>query len=294
LLVPSLKSMEGTPEERPIMKITHLTLAEEFQAKAGAFLSQREAQNHLMLGILSNLLAKTPSDRVPHVFLLLESAGEVVGAALRTPPYPWVVTDLPEGFLPLLAIELADKAPEGPGVGGPRSVAYPLARETASRLGKKEKLGTAMGIYQLEEVLPVPPAPGRMRVAEPRDLELMVQWTEEFNEEIHERYGQARPFVEGHLAGQRLFVWEDGKPVSMAAYGGNTPQGARIYGVYTPVGLRRLGYATALTAALSQRILDSGRKLCFLFTDRANPTSNHIYQRMGYRDVGDWDQYLFK
>jgi uncharacterized protein len=276
------------------MNLIPLSTVEEFQQKVGVFLSQREAQNHLMLGIVSNLLSKTPKDRVPHQLLALETAGEVVGAVLRTPPYPWVVTDLPEEFLPLLAVELADRVPVGPGVSGPRSVAYPLARETASRLGKKEMLEMAMGIHQLEEVLPVPPAQGRMRPAGPTDVDLLVRWTQAFNEEIKETRAEERAFVEGHLAGQRLFVWDDGRPVSMAAFGGNTPNGTRVYGVYTPVELRRLGYATNLTAALSQRILDSGRGYCFLFTDMANPTSNHIYQKMGYRHVGDGDVYRFK
>jgi predicted GNAT family acetyltransferase len=247
-----------------------------------------------MLGIVSNLLTKNPADRALHRFLVLETAGEVVGAAVRTPPYPWVVTDLPEEFLPLLAVEIADKYPDSPGVGGPRSTAFPLAREIASRLGKKEALEMAMGIHQLEEVLPVPPARGRMRAAEPGDVALLIRWTQAFNEEIGESRVDPRVFVEGHLAHQRLFVWEDGKPVSMAAFGGNTPHGARVYGVFTPVELRRLGYATNLTAALSRRILGSGRDYCFLFTDMANPTSNHIYHKMGYRQVGDWDQYRFQ
>ena len=32
---------------------------------------------------------------------------------------------------------------------------------------------------------------------------------------------------------------------------------------------------------------------CFLFTDLANPTSNHIYQAIGYEPVTDIDVYVF-
>ena len=58
--------------------------------------------------------------------------------------------------------------------------------------------------------------------------------------------------------------------------------------MYTPPELRGRGYATALTAELSQRLLDGrlfegGRRFCFLYTDLANPTSNAIYERIGYR-----------
>ncbi|MFO7545350.1 MAG: GNAT family N-acetyltransferase, partial [Trueperaceae bacterium] len=50
---------------------------------------------------------------------------------------------------------------------------------------------------------------------------------------------------------------------------------------------RRRGYATALVAAVTQAMLDEGRRFCSLFTDLANPTSNAIYQRIGYRPVSD-------
>ena len=82
-------------------------------------------------------------------------------------------------------------------------------------------------------------------------------------------------------------LWEDGAQVSFAAYGGPTPNGIRIGPVYTPPKLRGRGYATALVADLSQRLLDEGRRYCFLYTDLANPTSNAIYERIGYVRVGE-------
>jgi predicted GNAT family acetyltransferase len=41
-------------------------------------------------------------------------------------------------------------------------------------------------------------------------------------------------------------------------------------------------------AAASQRQLDEGRTRCFLLTDLANPTANHIYEAIGYRPVRDF------
>jgi predicted GNAT family acetyltransferase len=40
-------------------------------------------------------------------------------------------------------------------------------------------------------------------------------------------------------------------------------------------------------------MLAEGRRFCFLFTDLGNPTSNHIYQEIGYRPVADVDVYRF-
>ncbi len=79
----------------------------------------------------------------------------------------------------------------------------------------------------------------------------------------------------------------------MVFSGGSTPNGKRITAVYTPPEHRQKGYATSCVAALSQNLLDSGCKYCFLFTDLANPTSNHIYHKIGYRPVSNWSNYSF-
>jgi hypothetical protein len=91
-----------------------------------------------------------------------------------------------------------------------------------------------------------------------------------------------------HSERRGLGFWEDGgQGVSFAAYGNPTPHGIRIAPVYTPPEVRGRGYASACVAALSQCLLDSGRQQCYLYTDLANPTSNKIYQAIGYRPVGD-------
>ena len=75
--------------------------------------------------------------------------------------------------------------------------------------------------------------------------------------------------------------------------GGRTPNGTRVGPVYTPPEHRGHGYASALVAAASQAQLDEGIQFCFLFTDLANPTANHIYQAIGYEPVSDIDVYVF-
>ena len=79
----------------------------------------------------------------------------------------------------------------------------------------------------------------------------------------------------------------------MCQASGRTPHGIRIGAVYTPPEQRRRGYASAVTAAASQAQLDQGRRWCFLFTDLANPTSNRIYQAIGFRPIRDIIQIRF-
>jgi predicted GNAT family acetyltransferase len=43
-----------------------------------------------------------------------------------------------------------------------------------------------------------------------------------------------------------------------------------------------------VTAAVTQAALDGGAEGVVLFTDLANPTSNTLYQRLGFAPVTDW------
>ncbi|WP_238435514.1 MULTISPECIES: GNAT family N-acetyltransferase [unclassified Frankia] len=100
--------------------------------------------------------------------------------------------------------------------------------------------------------------------------------------------------VDDRLSHDGFTLWEvDGEPVSVA--GITRPVGgmARIAPVYTPSGLRRTGYAGAVTAAVSQAALDGGTQEVLLFADLANPTSNGVYQRLGFEPVEDRVTLLF-
>ena len=126
-----------------------------------------------------------------------------------------------------------------------------------------------------------------------------------FGEEVGSSVGRGRDIAEGSVdyrlssPSAGILLWEDGgEPVSLAGWGGPTPNGIRIGPVYTPPELRGRGYATALSAELSQRLLDGrlfegGRRFCFLYTDLANPTSNAIYERIGYRRVAESAEIVF-
>ena len=77
----------------------------------------------------------------------------------------------------------------------------------------------------------------------------------------------------------------------MAAWAGRTGATVRVNSVYTPREHRRHGYASACVASLTQRLLDEGLGFCCLYADLANPTSNKIYQAIGYRPVCDVTEY---
>ena len=123
------------------------------------------------------------------------------------------------------------------------------------------------------------------------DRGLLVSWLAAFAAEAlneTDALRVQRNVDEWQRGARRYWLWTaSSRPVSMAGAGGETPNGIRIGPVYTPPGDRGQGYATNLTAFVSQTVLDEGRRFCFLYTDLANPTANRIYQAIGYEPVGD-------
>jgi RimJ/RimL family protein N-acetyltransferase len=230
----------------------------------------------------------------PAYFAVVEVDGRVVGATMRTPPHNLILSELDDlaAIGPLLEDARAEFG-SLPGVVGPKE---PVAR-FAEAWGSA-RLEIAQRAFRAEHVEPPSGVPGTMRDYLRGDRELAAQWMDAFVEEAlpEPPPGTSEEFVdhreEDPDAG--IVLWEDaGAVVSMAGFGGRTPNGTRVGPVYTPPELRGRGYASALTAALTQRLLDGGLRFCFLFTDLANPTSNSIYQRIGYEPVSDIDLWSF-
>jgi predicted GNAT family acetyltransferase len=135
-----------------------------------------------------------------------------------------------------------------------------------------------------------------MRVAEARrDIDLVAHWITDFRVEIGEGHlGSGREIAQRRVPTGNIFFWEDhGKVVAMAGFSGPTPNGIRVNLVYTPPAFRNRGYASNLVAKLSQHLLDTGRRFCFLYTDLANPTSNKIYRDIGYEPLSESIHIMF-
>lgn len=259
--------------------------AAAFLARAESWLLQNEAEHSLVLGIAAQLRF-APGAKA--FLATLEHDGGVVGCAFRTPPHKLGVTRMPPGAAEALADCQAPELSDLPGVLGPEDVASAIAERIGRHLGKTAVPGMRQRIYELRQVnWPPRPPPGRLRLAQNAELELLTQWLAAFAEETRHGPADVRTYTLSHIASQTVFVWDDDGPKATALWSGLTRNGVRIGFVYTPPDLRGRGYASACVAGASQRALDSGYCFCCLYTDLGNPTSNGIYQRIGYHRVCD-------
>jgi predicted GNAT family acetyltransferase len=203
-------------------------------------------------------------------------------------PYKLNVTRMPLDAADVLASQITSVFDSTPGVLGPDDVARNVAQAIAAKNGGKVAEGEKSRIYELRKVLPPRVLPGgKMRAAQPGETDLLIEWLETFARETHHGRDDARAFMQAHLGNKTAFVWDDDGPKASAVWAGIMPHGVRVGFVFTPAEHRGRGYASAITAAVSQRALDSGYEFCCLYTDLSNPTSNSIYQKIGYTPVCD-------
>lgn len=266
-----------------------------FLDRASGYLEQNEAENNLILGVMSNM-HKTPS-RLPEgaYMATVEDGDVIVGAAMMTPPRPIVVTRAPLPVLVALADDLDARAIALPGCNGVDRTSDAFSTLWCERHGKTRRIHMTMGAYQLDTIIEPEPPPGAMRMANGGDASTLSRWALGFFTDVGLENEADDGIVKRLTDAEQLFVWEhDGALESMAAHQGDTPNGARISLVYTPKEHRGKGLASATVAALCKRLLAAGKKFCFLFADSHNPTSNKIYRRIGFRYVCEFRLYAFE
>ncbi len=287
------------------MKLVRFSDPRQFQDRVSPFLVQLEAENNLPLGIIANLVGGEFREQSPYL-AAVEDGGEIQFVVLRTPPFPALFSHsdpVPgQEITQLVLDDLRDVFGANlSGVTANKPLAAVLRQSWVQRTGLNSELDMAMRIYKLEEVRTPEGVPGRLQKAGPGDRELLEEWYAGFHREAlgeEQSPEKVRKQVEKFLTsdpGQRgLRVWKvKDQLVSMAGYSGPTPHGIRVGAVFTPHQHRKNGFASACVASLSQELLDEGFSFCFLFTDLQNPTSNQIYQEIGYQPVGDVDTYRF-
>jgi GNAT superfamily N-acetyltransferase len=264
---------------------------DEFCAAAGDHLRAEAVLHNLPLTILDSLRQRGPAaygDDAP-VYGWHESAGgQLDGAILQTPPFPLLVASLPAGSATDLITRLGSdvKLPAAINLPGTDGADFGAAWEQAT--GGSATAVNRSRLFRLERLVPPAPGPpGEARVASPGDRELLIEWHVAFGREARVRDNAVR-VVDDRMSHAGLRLWEaGGLPVAMAGTTREVAGVVRIVGVYTVPAHRQRGYGGAVTAVASQAALDAGASAVVLFTDLANPTSNALYHRLGYRPIAD-------
>ncbi|UYX50326.1 GNAT family N-acetyltransferase [Bacillus thuringiensis] len=249
------------------------------------FLEKNEQENNLLLGVLQ--VAEEP------MFMAAAKQGEEVTIVfLQTVEKQVIVaiSEISEEAIVELAKELSKAYPDIPGLIGNKKIAQKLAEEIAMLENKKTNVVMEQGVYALQQIKKKWNEDGIFREITNDELPLIEKWIYQFCEDVKLPTTKEEATQTAHtlITNNRLFGLEvEGRLVSVAAKTRPTKNNITVNFVYTPKEARKKGYASKCVAALSQRMLDEGYKTTTLYTDLANPTSNKIYQEIGYEQIAE-------
>ncbi|GCE46552.1 hypothetical protein EI42_00063 [Thermosporothrix hazakensis] len=266
--------------------------AHDFLEQVVPVLERKEVLNSLILGISQRF-----QDFADRVYLAsVEDEQGLILAACMTPPFRIILSSEQPENIEAHELIIRDLLAHGwtvPGVVAESTLALAFSESWKRLTGRGYEIGMRERLFGLTEVIPPSPGPGALRQATEKDGPLLAQWAGAFHREaLPDDPRGEEGFVQMALKRIRagdVFLWvlPDGRPVSTALKTRPLKQTITIGMVYTPPEERGHGYASRCVAALSQHLLDSGWSMCCLYTDLANPVSNSIYQKIGYRPIVD-------
>lgn len=270
-----------------------------------AFLFEREAAAYLDFDPFSSSVIAVEVDRAltgmrnpgpEDRYWTLVNGVQTVGIAMHTPPHNVFLARMPDEAASVLAESLAETQQVLSGVSGERQAVAAFARKWKQLTGKASSTAVSMRMYRLEElVLPVA-VPGRGRPAEGGDIDVIAAWLQAFHDEAQPLapVGDWRTLAEQRISAGQFRVWEDNQTVvSMSGLSNAVAGVSRVGPVYTPPAHRNRGYGAAVTAQATAAAIDAGAVKVVLYTDLSNPTSNAIYQAIGYRPDHDAEERSF-
>jgi predicted GNAT family acetyltransferase len=272
-----------------------------FWHEVAAPLCARPVLNNVFIGVASRIRKDLRKDLVrAGVF----DGAELVLGALRTPPHRLNLAHNGRGEAGVAALvrHLIDAEVAIPGVVGEQTLAEAFAAHwsaaTGQRTAARPRHGLAQNLYEISRVVAPESVAGAMRPALRQERDLILRWEMAFAvdaglPQAERELEYVTRFVDEGLTDNTFFVWEaHGQPVATARLRLIGRIGARVSGVYTPDDRRGRGFASALTAALSERVLGL-RLWCCLFADADNALTNRIYQRIGYVKLATFADILF-
>ncbi|MCM3595881.1 GNAT family N-acetyltransferase [Metabacillus idriensis] len=274
------------------MKLTEYTDRSLFIELAEPFLLKNEAENNLTLGLIGAFKRTIPAANV--YTAAVEADGELAMTLLMTPPHNLILSfneDLmTENLLHETIRTLVMKDLHIPGVVGERKWTEAFAKIWSAETEDRAEIVMEQKIYRLQEVTELKRSDGEFVLAELGHLPLLTEWMMDFMNYTNEppiTVLQAAGRMKQFIAEKSVFLWmADDKPVSMAKKSRSTKNGICVSLVYTPDEFRGKGYASSCVAELSELLLKDF-SFCTLYTDLANPTSNSIYQKIGYQPIQD-------
>ncbi|KRA38083.1 MULTISPECIES: GNAT family N-acetyltransferase [unclassified Nocardioides] len=278
--------------------------ASAFLARAGEHLAEDPVTGTVVSTTAQRFADHGVPEDLPFAWFAVVTGptGDIDGVAMRTapfPPYPPYLLAMSDGAAVALGDALVARGEEVGGINGLRPASDIVAGILASRSGSEVRVSMHSRLFELGRLNDARPVAGSLRAVRAEEAELALTWIREFFLDANEQAGRdrndghhadhfSREDIERKLADDVLRFWvdEDDRPLHLTGWNPPAYGVARVGPVFTPKEERGRGLASAAVAQVSAELQVAGNRV-ILFTDQANPTSNAIYQALGYEAVAD-------
>jgi predicted GNAT family acetyltransferase len=258
--------------------------------RAGAYL----LADPVGLNVIWSVLRQRADSGSPGRYWLLESGGSAAGIVLESPPgHAAAISPLSAEHAVAMARAISASGHHLAGLAGEAYAAASFAGSWSEETETSAAVEAAQRLYELGCLVQPEKVPGRLRRVEFFERSLIVEWWSAFQVETGSSRYDVSVAVDLALSAGRLFVWDDDGARCVAR--ATEPLGgiSRIGAVFTPPRWRRHGYAAACVGALSAWVRDEEGANSILYAQLANPSSNAIYRRLGFRAVAEMLSYRF-
>ena len=267
------------------MQVSQIEDIQDFLAVTAAFRARDLIRTSLITAV-ANAVAIGTRKYDAYYWWIVKDDDEIVGIAMRTVPMPYALSPMPDAAVKALVDKIMIVDPNIPGVGGHNSTVKMFCKYFDKHISHQER----ELLYRLD-VLNPSIMPGIVRKAEDNDFAIICQWLKAFLNEVGVPNYNSDIMVRSAIEHGRYHILiVDGEPVAFGGHSGIVVVDGlkidRIAPIYTPAKHRRHGYASAITSHISKLILDADA-IPTLCTQAENPTSNKIYQDIGYEFVDE-------
>ena len=282
-----------------VMRITGHSDPKPFLAQAEPLLNSDPFSTNVIAVVATRMASGTQPDSEDHLWLTIEGDhGQAIGAAMHTPPHNMFLSRMPQDAARALAEEVAHSDRDLPGVNGAIESTRTFARVWEGLTGRSSNIVREMRMYRLVDLVWPEAVPGQAHRAETsRHLSVVAAWFAAFHDEAQPDgpVDDWTATAERRMKAGEVHLWHTkGVPVALAGVSRAAAGVARVGPVYTPLSWRRNGYGSSITAAATAAALGAGAQHVVLYTDLGNPTSNAIYQTIGYRPDHDAEERSFR
>jgi predicted GNAT family acetyltransferase len=275
------------------MRVILLPDAATFLNRTQLFRSQQPYLTNVMGSTATSISAGLRTYEKMSWWIVEDSRGAVCAMMMRTAPHKLVLSPMPDEVIAMCVEAVLERDPDIPGVSGSRRNVESFLRTFVglSSTPQRFEVERSILVYVLGTLRVSARSEGFKRTCDKNDFDFLLAWWQSFADDTGvERHGLEEGLRTSINQG-RVFVWmSDNVPVCAVGHSPIVvlPRGSvvRIGPVYTPPQARRHGYAGQLTGAVSRDLVQRGIGL-MLFTDAANPTSNGVYVRLGYKKIDE-------